>query len=428
MFGLVDMNSYYVSAEAAFNPRLNRFPTVVVGNNDHCVIARNQLAKNAGIKMGQPLFQIRELIEEKQVQICSANFALYGDMSARFYGIMFDFVEEVEVYSIDEAFIRADDSYQGLYPSYQGLGEKIRDTVLQWLRIPSCVGFAPTKTLAKVANRLAKKSPDMGGVSVLRNPAEVEAVLAEFAVEDLWGIGYQYARMLKKMGLKTALQLRDMDINFTRNRMTVNTARLVYELRGQAVRRIEDNPLPKKSVCVATSFGQLIPDLATLQDALATYISRACEKLRRQDSLARHLTLFIHTNRNRRTPGNGLPSKQYSAAQGILLPFHTNNPADFLQYGLPVLEKIYRFGFPFQKIGVILNDIIPEEARQMSVFAQEPSKKVLNLWHTIDRLNHQYGRDTVYLAAQKQQKEWGMIQNNLSRRYTTNWNDILVAQ
>lgn len=428
MFGLVDMNSYYVSCEASFNPKIDYFPSVVVGNNDHCVIARNQRAKEIGIKMGQPLFQIRELLAEHNVQICSANFALYGDMSSRFHSIMYEFVEDSEVYSIDEAFIRVDQSYEGIYPSYHSLGEKIRDTILDWLRIPSCVGFAKTKTLAKVANRIAKKTPEMQGVCVLHTKSEVESILADFAIDDLWGIGYQYARMLKQAGFKNALQLRDADINWIRTKMTVNTARLVYELRGYPVRILEDNPLPKRTIIVAPSFGNLIPDISNIKDAMANHLARACEKLRKQDSLAKHLTIFLHTNRNRKTPGNGLDSKQYSASQGITLPFHTNNVSDFLKYGTAALERIYRFGYPYQKVGVVLNDIVPEDYQQGELFTDLPNKKRIELGHTIDRINFKHGRDTVYLAAQTQSKEWGMIQNTLSQRYTTNWGELLVVK
>ncbi|QIP15717.1 Y-family DNA polymerase [Spirosoma aureum] len=428
MFALVDVNSMYVSCERSFNPRLKGVPVVALGNNDHCVIARSDEAKKLGIKMGAARFQIQDLIDQHNVQLCSSNFALYGDMSARFQSLMYNFVEDVEPYSIDEVFLKVDGSYDTLYPSYQGLGESIRNTVMQWLRLPVCIGFAPTKTLAKVANRIAKKNPELEGICVLTNQAEVDTALEQFEIEDLWGVGYRYAKWLKNNGITNARQLRNAEIEWIRKKMTVQGVRLVYELRGYPARLLEDNPLPKRTISVAPSFGKLIPDLTNITDALTTHLARCCEKLRKQNSIARHLTIYLHTNRNRKTPGRpDLASKQYSASRTVKLPFHSNNLIDFLPYGISALQSIYQFGYPYQKVGIILNDIVPEDNRQAGVFADAPTPEQLELGHVIDGLNRRFGRDAVYVASQRKDREWEMVQGHLSQRYTTNWNELLVA-
>ncbi|WP_232540850.1 Y-family DNA polymerase [Spirosoma endbachense] len=418
----------YVSCERSFNPSLNGKPVIALGNNDHCVIARSQEAKNVGIKMGQPLFQIRELIEQHQVQICSSNFELYGDLSSRLMSLLTNFADHVEPYSIDEAFVQIDTSFEGIYPSYQGLGSAMRDTVAQWLRLPICVGFGLTKTLAKVANKCAKTRPELEGVCVINSLESANEALSDFKIKDLWGVGSRYAAMLKKNGIETALQLRDVgDIDWVRDRMTVNGVRMVYELRGYPCRLLEINAPPKKTICTAMSFGQLIPDLKNITDALTTYLARCCEKLRRQESLARHVTVFLHTNPNRKTPGNGLPAKQYSASRSIRLPHHTNHLPDFLRYAIPVVENLLQLGYNYQKVGIILNDIVPESFRQQGVFSDWPDEKALQIGKTIDRLNHRYGRDKVRLASQLYQPDWSQVQGSLSQAYTTDWKQILKA-
>ncbi|QIP13778.1 Y-family DNA polymerase [Spirosoma aureum] len=429
MYGLIDVNAMYVSCERAFNPRLNGVPVVAVGNNDHCVIARSNEAKILGIKMGQPLFQIRELIDEHNVQICSSNFELIGDMSARMMSVLAQFADDVEPYSIDEAFIQVNTHFDGIYPSYQGLGYAIRDTIGQWLRLPVCVGFGITKTLAKVANKRAKAKPELGGVCVITNGESAEEALREFPVKDLWGIGSQYARLLKKNGIETAWQLQRIeDLDWVRDRMTVNGLRMVYELRGFPCRLLEVNAPPKKTICTAVSFGKLIPDLKNITDALTTYLARCCEKLRKQESLARHVTVFLHTNPNRITPGNGLPAKQYSASRSVRLPHYTNHLPDFLRYAIPVVESLFQFGYNYQKVGVILNDIIPDTIHQGNLFAEFPTAKSLHIGKTIDRINRKHGRDKVRLASQLQSPDWSMVRGSLSRQYTTDWNQLLKAK
>lgn len=430
MYGLIDVNNMYVSCERAFNPALKGVPVVAMGNNDHCVIARSQEAKDLGIKMGQPRFLIKELLEEHNVRICSSNYELYGDMSARLMSILSNFAASVEVYSIDEAFIQIEDTFDQYshYPSYEGLGKDIREKVAKWLRLPICVGFAHTKTLAKVANKRAKSNPDLEGVCVLNSSESVEEALREFPIKDLWGIGGRYASLLKKNGITNAWELRTFDnLDWIQSHMTVNGLRMVYELRGYPCKLMEVNMPPKKNICTAVSFGKLIPDLKNIQDALTTYLARCCEKLRRQDSMARHMTVFLHTNPNRITPGNGQPAKQYSASRHVQLPHHSNNLSDFLQYALPTVESIFKFGYNYQKVGVILNDIVPDTHRQGGVLTGWPDEKRLRLGKTVDKINRRFGQDKVHVASAMTKPDWPMIQDSLSKRYTTRWGELPVA-
>ncbi|GAB2547346.1 Y-family DNA polymerase [Spirosoma aerophilum] len=426
MFALVDANAMYVSCERSFNPALNGKPVVVLSNNDGCVVARSNEAKALGIKMGQPLFELTELQLQHDIAVFSSNYTLYADMSSRLMSLLNRFVEDVEVYSIDEAFL-AVDGYEGLYPSYQGLGETIRSTVKQWLRIPVCVGFGPTKTLAKLANKVAKSRPELGGVCVLDTPQRINEVLTDFPVSDLWGVGRRYAGKLKQNGITTAAQLRDANDDWINSVLTVNGLRLVHELRGFPCRMLEVTAPPKKAIVSAPSFGRMVPDLNTVTEALTTHLARAAEKLRKQDSLCGTLTVFLHTNRFRRTPGNGMPSKQYYNSRTIELPHPTSSTAELIRYAETALKSIFQFGYSYQKVGLILSNFVPFDYRQKGVFVEGPDERLLKLAGTIDRLNKRHGRDFVRLASQNPHPDWSHRQEHLSKCYTTRWKDILTA-
>ena len=431
MFALVDANAMYVSCERSFNPGLEGKPVIVLSNRDGCVVARSDQAKALGIKMGTPFFQTLELRQQHDIAVFSSNYTLYGDMSARLMSTLTHFVEDVEVYSIDEAFLQVD-GYESIYPSYQGLGQAIRETVKQWLRLPVCVGFGPTKTLAKVANRLAKQHPEMG-VCVLSTQQDIDEALASFPVEELWGVGYRYARKLKQNGIHTAAQLRDVNDEWINQVMTVNGLRLVHELRGFPCRMLEVQPPPKKSICAAPSFGRLVPDLDTITDALTTHLTRASEKLRRQNSLCGTLTVFLHTNRFRKTPGNrsdgpGQPAKQYYNARTVQLPHPTNSTAELLRYAQSILRSIFAFGYAYQKVGLIMTDLVPTDYRQKGVFVEGPDERLIRLAGVVDKLNHRYGQDKLRLASQLYNPDWPMQRQYLSPCYTTRWREILVVK
>ncbi|QDK80856.1 Y-family DNA polymerase [Spirosoma sp. KCTC 42546] len=427
MFALVDANNMYVSCERSFNPALEGKPVIVLSNRDGCVVARSNEAKALGIKMGTPYFQTADLREQHDIQVFSSNYTLYGDMSARLMSTLARFVEDVEVYSIDEAFLQID-GYDSIYPSYTGLGQSIRDTVKQWLRIPVCIGFGPTKTLAKVANRIAKKRPELHGVCVLSGEEEISEALAGYAIDDLWGVGYRYARALKSHGVSTAAQLRDVNDEWINKIMTVNGLRLVHELRGFPCKLLEVNPPPKKAICAAPSFGKLIPDLETIADALTAHLTRAGEKLRRQDSLCGTITVFLHTDRYRKTPGNGLPARQYYNSRTVELPHPTSSTAELNRYAQASLKAIFQYGYNFQKVGIILTNLVPSDYRQRGIFIDGPDERMIKLAAVVDKLNRRFGQDKLRLGSQLYNPDWPMKQEYLSKRYTTDWKEILTVR
>ncbi|MCK8496034.1 Y-family DNA polymerase [Spirosoma sp. RP8] len=428
MFALVDANNFYCSVERSFDPTLTGKPLVVVGNNDRCIIARSAEAKAIeGIKMGVPIYQVQGLIDKHQIQVRSANFTLYGDTSSRLMSLLNQFVDDVEVYSIDEAFLLVD-GYEGLYPSYSGLGKAIRETIQKWLRLPVCVGFGATKTLAKVANRLAKKNPELGGVCVLDSEEAISSALATFDVSDLWGVGYKSSRKLRAIGVQTALQLRSVNDEWINRVMTVNGLRLAYELRGMPRKILEVDSPPKQSICSCPSFRDVVPDQKIIADALSSHLARCCEKLRKQDSLCGTITVFLHTNKFRRTPGRtDLPSKQYYASRSIDLPHPTSTTAEILRYALEALDSIFAFGYTFKKTGVILSNFVPADYRSRGIFTEGPNERLIKLAGVVDKLNYRFGQDKLRLASQMFNPDWPMKREWLSKRYTTRWDEILVV-
>lgn len=428
MYALVDANSFYCSVERSFNPALEGKPIVVLSNRDGNIIARNAEAKALGIKMGAFFFEKKELITTHNVAVFSSNYPLYGDISARLMSCLAKFVEDIEVYSIDEAFLLVDDSYNQYYPSYQGLGETIRAKIKQWLRLPISIGFGPTKTLAKMANRLAKLNPALAGVCVLDTPDKISAALETYPIDDIWGVGHRSAVKLKRFGIRTAAQLSTVPIDWIREKMTVNGVRLVYELQGKACKLLEVNTPAKKSLCTEPGFGKVTPSLEQLEDALAFHLSRLCEKLRRQESMAGCLTVYLRTDPNRKTPGNGLPSKQFSNARTVRLPHPTSSTAELLQYASAALQEVFVYGYHYLRVGVMLTDLVPANHRQKGIFVDGPNEQALQLARVVDKINHRYGRDKLRLASQLGNPDWPMKPQFLSPRYTTQWEDILVAK
>ncbi|MBD2753737.1 Y-family DNA polymerase [Spirosoma validum] len=427
MYGLVDANNFYASCHRAFDPTLEGKPIVVLSNRDGNIVARSNEAKALGIGMGQAFFETKDLREQHDIRVFSSNYELYGDVSARLMSVLTQFVPDVEVYSIDEAFLLCED-YVGIYPSYSGLGQDIREKMKQWLRLPVCVGFAPTKTLAKVANRLAKKNPELNGVCVLDSQEAIAEALEHFPIADLWGVGRKSAGKLKRNGIETAAQLRDVNDDWIRQTMTVNGLRLVHELRGLPCKLLEVNPPAKKSICTEPGFGQVIPDLTQINDALTVHLSRVCEKLRRQESLCGAVTVWLRTNPYRRTPGNGQPAKQYSNSVTVRLPHPTSSTLEIVKYAESALKAIFRFGYHYAKVGVMLTDLVPQDYRQAGVFVSGPDERLIKLSKAMDKVNKRYGHDTLRMASQLYNPEWPMKPQWLTPRYTTRWDDILEAK
>ncbi len=399
---------------------------MVLSNNDGAVVARSNEAKQLGIKMAVPFFQLEELRKEHDLKFFSSNYTLYGDMSARIMSILGRYVEEVEVYSIDEAFINLT-GYESVYSDLIQFAQDVRRTVDQWTRIPVSIGMAPTKSLCKIANWYAKRTTEHNGVLLLDTPEKINDALYGFDIAELWGVGWRYAGMLKRNGIRTAAHLRDMPDDWLSKHMTVNGLRLAYELRGVPCKMLEVVVPAKKSICTAPSFGRVIPDLDTITQALATHIGRVAEKLRKHDSAASAVTVFLHTNRFRRSP-NGELAKQYYGSRTVELPHPTASTTELVSYAQAALSAIYKFGYHYQKVGVMLTGLVPVDYRQTNLFNCGPDDRQIKLARVVDKLNYRYGRDKVRLAAAGYDPSWHHKQQWMSKRYTTQWKEILTVR
>lgn len=418
MIALVDANNFYVSVERIFRPDLEGKPVVVLSSNDGNIIARSNEAKRLQIPMGEALFKLNEAVKQHQVQIISANFTLYGDLSARLMRVLNRFVEDIEIYSIDEAFLDLK-SYEQVYSDLPAFGQQIRRTVNQWLGLPVSVGIAPNKTLAKVANWFAKKRPEYEGVCQLREPSEISQALTDFPCSEVWGIGHQYNQLLKENGIETAYALTQCHDVWIQKHMTIDGLRLVDELRGNTRRSIQRYPNPKKSILTAPTFGKPVDDLKTLQEALTTHVVRCAEKLRRQQSAARLVTVYLQTNPFQ------TQQPQYFNNQAVVLPHPTNATPELLQYAIGALNSIYKPAYHYKRVGVMLSGFVPQDFQQQSLFSELPDERLSTVSKTIDKLNEKYGRDKIRFAAQGYTDHWKPRSRFLSRRYTTQWKEIL---
>ncbi|MGV3556934.1 Y-family DNA polymerase [Larkinella arboricola] len=419
--GIVDCNNFYVSCLRSFMPKLIGQPVIALSNNDGCVVARSNEAKKIGIKMGQPLFQITKKIFDYNVQVFSSNYELFGDMSRRVFSAMQRFVEEFHPYSVDEAFFSFNQVEQ-MQPGLLEYCQSIRSTVDQWTRIPVSIGLAETMTLAKVANKWAKSHPEHQGVFWIDTAEKRDEILDQFPIQDLWGVGRQYQALLKRHGIKTALQFSKMPHDWIQQFMTVEGLRLIYELQGIPCRSLDTEPLHKKSICVAPSFGRKVTKYSTVYEALATYLARAAEKLRKHQSAAGVVTVFLHTNRF-----DPIGPHHYGS-MSVALPHPSSSTTELLNYAEPLLKAIWKEGYDFQKVGVILNEIMPVEHQQKLIFADSPDPRHAALSQVVDQINLRHGRDKLRVAAQGYDKSWKIKQRYKSPCYTTKWSDILTVK
>lgn len=422
---LVDCNNFYASCERVFQPQLERRPVVVLSNNDGCVIARSNEVKELGVPMGAPFFQWRERLERNGAVVFSANFPLYGDMSRRVMCVLAEAAPDFEIYSIDEAFLGLD----GLADPV-GHCRRLQERVFRWTGIPVAIGVGPTKVLAKIAGRLAKKQPRWGGVKELKRDDELEDVLEELPVIKIWGIADRLAKRLKRSGIYSARRLRDADERWITRKLGVVGQRLVYELRGIACLELDSQPAPKKGICTSRSFGTPLETKDELAEALAEFASRAAEKLREQDSAAGVLTAFIMTGHFAGGP------KYYNSATREL-PVASALTPELIAAALEGLERIYKPGYPYRKAGVLLSGIVPAGAVQRSFFdklgrptapTKNPRRRGERLMKTLDRINDELGSDTVHYAATGTRKVWSMCQSHRSRRFTTSWRELPVVR
>jgi DNA polymerase V len=416
MFALLDCNNFYVSCERLFQPALLGKPVVVLSNNDGCVIARSDEAKALGIPMGLPAFKLADLRQEHPIEVFSSNYTLYGDLSARVMTTLMQWAPAVEVYSIDEAFLDLTGISTEALRTY---GKTLRATIHQWTGIPVSIGIAPTKTLAKLANRLAKRSPQ--GVVALTAATEIEATLACTHVEDIWGIGPGYTRRLKAHDIRTAVQLRDANDRWIRQQLGGVGQRIVWELRGISCLLLELCPPPKQSLMVSRSFGRPITSLSEMREAVATYTTRAAEKVRRHNMAAGVMTVFLMTNRFTEEP-------QYSQSVTMPLPVATQDTAELIRYALRGLEHVFREGYRYQKAGVILTALVPAHQVQTHLFDQHDRERSKQLMAAIDAINREWGSGTIRYAAVGLKPGWLMRCARRSPRYTTRWEELAVVR
>jgi DNA polymerase V len=420
VFGLIDCNNFYVSCERIFDPKLLGRPVIVLSNNDGCVVSRSQKSKKLGIKVGVPLFQIKHLVDAHDVQVYSSNYVLYGDMSQRVMAALREFTNEVEEYSIDEAFMnfsRCMSIAGRKYDSYHALGVRIRHRLLEWTGIPVTVGIVKTKTLAKVANHLAKTSEKIAGVLDLTDSPYLELALERTTVEEVWGIGPAYSKLLCDRGITTARELRDVDLRWARKMMTVVGARLVMELRGISCLPLEKCPPAKKSITNSRSFPVPIDNLGEIREAVASFNTRAAEKLRRAGLASGVVTVFVETSQHS-------PGQQYGNSATIEMIYPTDSTQELLQVVLEALGRVFREGYGYRRAGVTLSGFTPADQLTNRLFDCETLEKFRRVMPVVDRLNMKYGRDTVRWALAKPNGRWKTKAARCSPRYTTRLSDI----
>lgn len=416
---VVDCNNFFVSCERVFRPDLYNKPVVVLSNNDGCIIARSNESKALGIKMGEPLFKVRDILERNNVVIFSSNLALYCDMSWRVMSLLQGFAPDVEIYSIDEAFL----SFKGFKrDNLANYGKTIINTVTKSTGIPVSIGIAPTKTLAKIASRFAKKYAGYEGVCIIDTDEKRIKALQNLEIGDVWGVGHGYQRKLEYYGVKTAYDLTLKSESWIRRMMTVVGVRTWKELLGIPIIDLETTPAHKQTICTSRSFGEMIEDFDTLMEAVANFAASCSRKLRQQHSCAGILQVFITTNRFR----EDLP--QYYQNRILNLPTPSNDVSEIIHYARIALKSIYRLGYAFNKAGVIVADIIPENCVQLNVFDTRNRAKHQKILSVLDSINHKYGDRLLKIASQGSAKKWQMKSEYLSKQYTTNPADfILVA-
>jgi len=408
---LIDCNSFYCSCERVFNPKLWNKPVVVLSNNDGCVVARSKEAKALGIPMGAPAFQWQKTFEKHGVFVYSSNYTLYGDLSRRVMEVLQQFSPKLEIYSIDEAFLAMTTK------DPVALGREIRARVLKWTGIPVSVGISSTKTLAKVANHLAKKDDSHGGVYQLENPRHIDRVLARFPLGDIWGIGGRLSKRLSSVRIQTPYQLKQADSGWIRKNFSVTLLKTAMELRGIPCLALEEVYAKKKSITCSRSFGQPVATLASLEEALSSYTARAAEKLREQESLASVLTVFLTTS--------PFIDRPYSNSATITLPEPTDYTPRLIAYAKRALSSLFRQGYPYKKVGVIFNSLSDKACYQPDLFFRAPPHQSKAM-EALDKIHAKLGTRSIQFAAEGIEKPWKMKRIHTSKRFTTHFKELLI--
>ena len=400
---LVDCNSFYVSCERLFNPKIRKKPVVVLSNNDGCIISRSNEAKALGIKMGEPYFKAKDIIIRNKVEVFSSNYALYGDLSRRVMRTLKSFNAAIEVYSIDEAFLDLSN-----FPDQEieNIGKEIRETILQWTGIPTSIGIAKTKTLSKIANHIAKKK--QSGVTSLIGIENIDPILEKIDINDVWGVGRQLTKFYNKNGIYNAKQLKNKSNSWIKKCSNVLSSRTAMELRGISCIGLETTTTKRKSCVVSRSFGKRIETFQELQEAVVNYCLNASEKIRSESLTAKAITVFVRTSPFQRNYG------YYSNSKTVDFPIATNNSIEIVKTAVAILETIFKNGYQYQKAGVMLTGLSNAHDKT-NLFSTERDEKIQALMKSIDNTNLRYGRSTLSVASAGVNKRWNMRRDHSSK-------------
>ena len=406
---LVDCNSFYVSCETLFNPKLRNKPVVVLSNNDGCIISRSNEAKALGIKMGEPYFKEKDVIVKNNVQVFSSNYSLYGDISRRVMRTLKRFNSNIEIYSIDEAFL---DLSNFSDDEIEGVGHEIRNVVLKWTGIPTSIGIAKTKTLSKVANHIAKKK--QSGIVSLIGIENIDPILEKVEINDVWGVGKQLTKFYHQNGIYNAKQLKNKSNTWVKKSSNVLSSRTAMELRGISCIDFETMNSKRKSCVVSRSFGKRVEHFQELKEAIVSYALNASEKIRSESLVTKSITVFVRTSPFQNRYGF------YSNSKTIDFPIATNNSIEIVKAALNALENIFKNGYRYQKAGVMLSHL-SESTNNKNLFSSERDEKIKNLMKSIDNTNYRYGRSTLSLASAGVHKKWNSKRQHYSKIDTSDF-------
>ena len=417
MFALVDCNNFYVSCERVFQPQFQNKPVVVLSNNDGCVISRSEEAKALGIPMGAPEFKYKDLIKQHNIQMFSSNYALYGDLSNRVMKTLQYFTPDIENYSIDEAFLNFE---KVKIDDYNGYGIQIKKRIQKWIGIPVCVGFGKTKALSKIANRIAKKFKERtAGIYVIDTDEKRTKALKWTKIEDVWGIGFRLSKKMKAKNIHTAYDFTlAHNTAFIQNCMGVLGLRLQMELQGKSVLQLEEQPSAKKSIAVTRTFEKSVSTFEEMKERVSTFATVASEKLRKQNSCCYGIMLYIRKDQYKTS------SERYNFSSYVHLPFATQSALTLSQTAIKMLKNVFENDEVYNKAGIILTEIIPQEQKQFHLFEEENPKHE-KLMKVMDNIRKKTGERKIRLGNQDLNKTWKMKQNHLSKRYTTNSKELL---
>ena len=416
VFALIDCNAFYVSCERVFNPKLNNRPVVALSNNDGCIISRSKEAKALGIKMGVPLFKVKDIVEKEKVVVFSSNYTLYADMSRRVMNIISSSSPYTEIYSIDEAFVEL----SSLPIDYESYAHQLRQTILQHTGIPVSIGIASTKTLAKVANHKAKKDDSLNGVCSLVNYNNIDQILELTEVGDVWGVGRRLSKKLINHGIHNAKLLKNCSDSWIRKMMSVNGLKTITELRGISCIPLEEYSMTRKSCCTTRSFGKLLTNLDDIEQAVTTFARRAAERIRSESLAASCVSVFVRTNPFDKK------SAYYSNGASRTLSHPTHDSLTIIETSLLLTKRIFKNNYQYKKAGVLLSGLCDESEIQETLFEKNYNQNS-DLMSAVDAINYRYGRDTLQMASECKVGNWKQKRENCTRNYTTQIDRLLLV-